>query len=380
MSDALAQLDSDDEPDEPEMADSPLDDDQETIEFDSIAGSSLTIAGMGNPGDDCGAVRLLQFCDSCAEPRPVQMKCGKRVCPDCWVKWRADRGEAIAKRFCKARYAENDGIDRRAVHATVSAPQDAVTTLEDWYDGYRHAYQLAQQHGIRGGVCIGHGYRIKDEYKKEYRREYDDDSEIGMWQWVREELPADWRFYTYWSPHWHIIGLSADFQENDPDADDGWVVQRLRTLEAYTSVTDRDATEETIGTAMYLLSHAPFEPDSSRDCVRWFGDCSTASFSAEEELSDGSRRAIDRLVEELMERDDDEEPPECDNCGSTTFSSIFDAGAALLDRGWTERIGREQERRLRTAYEWAIGEVVPPPGLQNPRTEDEAMEAFEALL
>jgi len=71
---------------------------------------------------------------------------------------------------------------------------------------------------------------------------------------------------------------------------------------------------------------------------------------------------------------------ECSNCGGDTSSAIWKAGAALTDPGWCDRIGREQQRRLVAAFEWAIGDRKPPPGLKGPRTEEEAREALEALL
>jgi hypothetical protein len=51
-----------------------------------------------------------------------------------------------------------------------------------------------------------------------------------------------------------------------------------------------------------------------------------------------------------------------------------------MDKSWCERIGREQQRRLSAAFEWAIGERQPPPGLKRPTTEQEAREAFESVL
>jgi hypothetical protein len=35
---------------------------------------------------------------------------------------------------------------------------------------------------------------------------------------------------------------------------------------------------------------------------------------------------------------------------------------------------------LNTAFQWAIGEIKPPPGLKNPTSEADAREAFEHLL
>jgi hypothetical protein len=108
-------------------------------------------------------------------------------------------------------------------------------------------------------------------------------------------------------------------------------------------------------------------------------------------MSEGAINAIDRLVEETVGNpsnsaesgdtaSDEESMDECTNCGGTSFSPIWDAGAALADKGWCERIGREQVHRLETAFEWAIGDIEPPPDLQDPRSEEAARAAFEAML
>jgi len=39
---------------------------------------------------------------------------------------------------------------------------------------------------------------------------------------------GDWRDLSYWSPHWHILGLAEDFEADDPDEQDGWVARRIR--------------------------------------------------------------------------------------------------------------------------------------------------------
>jgi hypothetical protein len=138
---------------------------------------------------------------------------------------------------------------------------------------------------------------------------------------------------------------------------------------------------------MYVISHTTFESDTAKDSIRWYGSLSTAKFSADENISSGVIDLIERKAAEAVERPteenaeaDNESTRECDVCGSTGFSSIFEAGGALMDKQWCERIGREQERRLNTAFEWAIGEIEPPPRLKNPTSEEDAREAFEHLL
>lgn len=362
--------------------------DQEELEYESYADTAMTIPGQGEPGDNCGVWMPFEFCDECGEPEMGMSRCEKRVCPDCYRLWEEERTIAGVQRLAKARYAEDDGIDRRAMHAVMSPPEGEIKTIQQWYDGYREAYTLAQKQGIRGGVVIGHGYRVEPETKREYRRL---DLDYGIWRWIREDKPKSWRSYTYWSPHYHVIGLCRDLAENKPEQQDGWNSVRIDSLSAFTSTTDREGVEDMVRRIRYLLDHGTFESETSKDCVRWFGDLATTKFQPDEELSEGSASAIDRLVEEVVgnpesEEGDgeewfsEEETRQCDNCESTSFSSIFEAGGALMDKGWCERIGREQQRRLQTAFEWAIGEVVPPPGLKNPTTEAEAHETFQELL
>ena len=371
--------------DQPEIDPVEVHADQSELEYESYADTSMTIPGQGEPGDQCGIWGPMQFCDDCGEPTFGQERCDKRTCPNCSGRWEQERTIGAVQRLAKGRYAEADGIDRRTMHAVVSPPTGEIMTLNDWYDGYREAYRLAEEAGIRGGVVVGHGYRVEDEIKKEYREK---DIDGGIWNWIVDELPGSWRDYTYWSPHYHIIGLCRELDENKPSEQGGWNVVRLDSLKPFRSTTDKDGANDMIRRFRYILNHGTFESGTTKDCVRWFGSLSTAKFSPEEELSDGASSSIDRLVEELVGNPDEsgdgdleaDEEDCCEECGGTSFSSIFDAGYALMDKSWTDRIGRQQQRRLEAAFEWAIGEREPPPELFEPRSEEEAREAFEALL
>jgi len=126
---------------------------------------------------------------------------------------------------------------------------------------------------------------------------------------------------------------------------------------------------------------------ASKDSIRWYGSLSTAKFRAEKEISDGAISTIERKAAEAVEKpieddsgDDTDNEAKCVECGSANFSSIFEAGGALIDQGWCDRIGPEQEHRLNIAFQWAINEIEPPPGLKNPGSEADAREAFKELL
>jgi hypothetical protein len=365
---------------------------QEELDYSVFADTSMAIPGQGEKGPNCQIWKPAEFCDNCAEIGYAQNHCGRRSCPYCVGVWTKERAVGITKRLSAARHVEEKGIDRRAVHAVMSPPEGSIRTLQQVYDGYSEAYRLAKEKGVRGGVAIFHGYRVKKEVQREFEAE---DPDMGIWQWILDERPESWRTLTYWSPHYHIIGLCRDFDADDPEAQDGWVAHRIdrqggrSAFKPYTGLRDQESYEEVVGTVRYLISHGTFESGTSRDCVRWFGDLATTNFQPDEELSEGSYGVIDRVVREVVEEGAGEEEgdgigveeaDECECCGSRSWSPIWEAGGALMDKGWCQRIGRDQQRRLTAAFEWSIGERPPPPGMKNPRSEEEAEEALQSLL
>jgi hypothetical protein len=378
--DWLGSRESDDDEEQEEIE---VVDDQEELEYDSYAASAMTLPGHGDSGPHCQEWQVFEFCDQCAGLQWGMNHCERRACPHCSNIWEAQRTVGGVSRLAKGRYAEDEGIDRRMIHASVSAAPGEIKTIQQWRDGYQRAYQLAQKQGIRGGVVIGHGFRLTEETQERYEKE---DPELSMWRWVQQELPGSWRDYSYWSPHWHVIGLCRDLEEDKPSEQDGWTVRRLRSFDPYRRASDEEGLEDMVRGFRYPLDHGTFEAGTSKDCVRWFGTLATSKFQAEEEISDGVESTIERAVEQLVGGDTGSGPDmpgddrECGECGSRSFSPIWDAGVALQDRSWCEQIGRNQQRRLQTAFEWMIGEVVPPPGLKHPMTRGEAEETLEAML
>jgi hypothetical protein len=353
------------------------------LDYNAYADSSVTLPGKGDRGKNCGQWYPQEFCDSCGEPQFGESRCLQRSCPECWRAWRKQRAVSSTEQIQKAREAADSGIQKRAVHVVASPLEGEITTLRDIDKGFRKAYEKAKDAGIHGGVAIFHGFRVTDEAKQQWAIETDSgDNGPKLWQWVREHN-THWRELTYWSPHYHIIGLAP---EVEPDESDDWIIERIRTLDRYKR-SNIENYRDIARTVMYVISHTTFESNTSKDSIRWYGSLSTAKFSADENISSGVIDLIERKAAEAVERPteenaeaDNESTRECDVCGSTGFSSIFEAGGALMDKQWCERIGREQERRLNTAFEWAIGEIEPPPRLKNPTSEEDAREAFEHLL
>jgi hypothetical protein len=345
------------------------------------ADTSLTIPGTREPPAECGTWGPKQFCKTCGEPHMGPQKCEKRICRDCWRKWRLDRAGAATERLAGARRVE-DGAGKRAVHAVASPEPGSVRTLTQFESAKKEAYALAKEKGVRGGLLIPHGWRVREEAKNLWRelKAAGEIGDMGIWAWVRDR-PEDWRTLTYWSPHFHIIGLARDVGESDPDGDDGWVFKRVDSFPRF-NLTDEDTYRPMFRCVAYLLSHAALEPDAGKQSIRWFGDLSPGrhGISLEGELKDWEQSAIERNVEALGVPGAAEEAATCNEEGCEgDLAPVWSAGSALGDPSWCEQIGRETEARLAAAFEWAIGEVMPPPGARYPSTARECEEAFELV-
>jgi hypothetical protein len=353
------------------------------LDFNAYADSSVTLPGKGDRGKNCGKWYPQEFCNECGEPRFGESRCLERSCPECWRAWRKQRAVGIIERLQKARETAGSGLEKRLCHVVASPTEGEITSLVDVDRGFRDAYEKAKEAGIHGGTVIFHGFRVTTEAKQQWAIETDSgDNGPKLWQWVREHN-THWRELTYWSPHYHILGIAPEVESDDSD---DWIIERIRTLDNYER-SNLDSYRDIAKAAMYIISHTTFESNTAKDSIRWYGSLSTAKFSADEQISSGVIDLIERKAAESVDEPhkntgsgEDETECECDVCGSTSFSSIFEAGGALMDIGWCNRIDREQEHRLNIAFQWAIGELHPPPGLKNPSSEAEAREAFQELL
>lgn len=356
----------------------------ESMDISFFADSAMTIPGMGDPGVNCGVWAPLEFCDTCGEPHFAPSKCEQRGCPDCWGAWSRRRTEKAVRRLTAGRWVEPKGVRRRVVHASISPPPGEVRSLSDVRRYRRKAQQIAKDKGVRGGVCVFHGYRVREEVKDTFRRLKEADAvDGGIWQYVREN-GRGWRSQTYWSPHFHIVGLCEDFEADDPDEQDGWIARRHSSAAPLESLTDKDAYESKAKMLMYILSHATFEPDGMRS-ITWFGTMHATNFDPEAEVSEGALSVIERLSAEAVdvepESDGEAEPDDCECEGCTgALRPMREASLALMDPEWCDEIGREKEHRLSVAFDWFIGGLDPPPGLKFPKTEADAREAFGEML
>jgi hypothetical protein len=357
----------------------------ESVEVSYFADSATTLPGMGERGANCGEWYPAEFCESCGTVHAGVSRCQQRGCPDCWATWTGNRAEAIVRRLTAYRFSQPPGVERRVVHAVASPPPGEVRTLTDVGRYRRKAQERLKQRGVRGGVMVFHGFRVKQEVKETYWELRDAGAVSGgLWQFVREN-GRDWRSQTYWSPHYHVIGAALEFEADD--SEDDWVIRRLSSADSLRSLRDDGAYTSVAKMSRYILSHATFEPDGVR-AVTWFGELHSTQFDPEAELSAGALSVIERKAAEAVGRpvedgagseSDDERRCEEDDCDGE-LHAIWDAGLFLMDMDWCESVGREAEHRLAVAFEWAVGERQPPPGLKRPRSREEYAEAFDVLL
>lgn len=384
----------------------------EDLETAVYGETTWTLPGFGESGDRCGEWFPKSFCDAAAESwgtsaqthDPVELgrhQCGRRGCPACWSsEWARPRTVAAVARLGAARYLSSQ--HPRAVHVVVSPAEGSVTSVQAFYDARKRAVSLAKEHGVRGGLVVPHGFRVTDDAKAAFREE---DPEGGIWRWIREN-ETHWRSQTYWSPHFHVVGLSEDVVPSDPDGDDGWIVKNVKrggshSLEPFHLAQD-DGYEDMARVVRYLLSHATFQEGESRQVVTWFGELHSTNFcpdpeAAEERkteptygpLSAGVWDTIQRKAEEIVggageesgdgALEDEAEKCEHEGCDGHVHP-IWEAPTYIEQR--ESHLTTEAMVRLRVAFDWAVGDVEeePPDGWPRPRTEDEARRAFDALV
>jgi hypothetical protein len=263
-----------------------------------------------------------------------------------------------------------------------------------FYNGRSKAADIAEEKGFRGFAIVGHPWRIDQQTKAEYR---DCDPDVGKWVWLRNEFSEqELRDRVYWSPHYHIIGVTT--ADMDPgDESDQWVYEFIRSLESYHGIRDRESHDDLYGSFRYLLSHTGFPEGSTKQAVTWYGDLANSVFVENagqewqtEKPSEGVRSALRREVESVAGVTEDAE----DEDGGTAASESGDlkecpcgeCGGVLVDvfdiRAYLDHNDPPPEvaNRMIAAYEWRLGDRMPPPGLKHPRTEAQAREAFEAII
>ena len=350
------------------------------------------LPGQGDRGAGCGEWYPEAVCETCGEPRFASRVCGARSCPDCWGVWAKDGAVRATVRLQAFRYTQPPDWNRQVAHAIVSPPEGEVQTEREYWDGRSKAAEVAQEKGWRGFSVIPHPYRVTEEGKARYRAE---DPDYGIWVWLRNDVEGMSR-YTYWSPHYHIVGATGADMEPAKDSDE-WVYHFRRSVESFDGIRDADSHEDLYGLFRYLLSHTGYPEGSTKQTVTWYGDLANSVFVEDaseewqnEKPSEGVLSALEREVEAVAgpsaeddEREAEAVPEEGDELGECPAEDcegllidVFDVGMYLRHNDPPPDV----RKKMRLARDWRLGEVQPPPGLKNPRSEEDAREAWEVLV
>jgi hypothetical protein len=306
--------------------------------------------------------------------------------------WAKDGAVRATVRLQAFRYTQPPDWNRQVAHAIVSPPEGEVQTEREYWDGRSKAAEVAQEKGWRGFSVIPHPYRVTEEGKARYRAE---DPDYGIWVWLRNDVEGMSR-YTYWSPHYHIVGATGADMEPAKDSDE-WVYHFRRSVESFDGIRDADSHEDLYGLFRYLLSHTGYPEGSTKQTVTWYGDLANSVFVEDaseewqnEKPSEGVLSALEREVEAVAgpsaeddEREAEAVPEEGDELGECPAEDcegllidVFDVGMYLRHNDPPPDV----RKKMRLARDWRLGEVQPPPGLKNPRSEEDAREAWEVLV
>jgi hypothetical protein len=279
----------------------------------------------------------------------------------------------------------------------VSPPEGEVRNERQYWEGRKRAAEIAEEKGFRGFTVIPHPWRVNEEGKMRYEQEVPRDSDgnplYGIWVWLRNDI-EDMDQYIYWSPHYHIVGVTSADMEPAKESDE-WAYAFIRSVKSYSGVRDSESHEDLYGLFRYLLSHTGYPEGSTKQVVTWYGDLANSVFVEEasegwqhEKPSEGILSALRREIEEVAGPSEEseesgesgpgsEERDDCPNedCGGVLID-VFDVSAYIRQAEPPPEI----QHKMKVARDWRLGEIVPPPGLKHPRTEEQAREAFDTLV
>jgi hypothetical protein len=351
---------------------------------------TFSLPGMGESGPRCGEWQPDSVCDECGELGLTTHSCGRRCCPNCWGKWAEEASVRATVRVQSFRHTQPKDYHRQVAHSIVSPAEGVVTTIAEYWEWCSKAADIAKEKGFRGCSVVPHPFRVTEEAQEEYERE---DPDVGVWVWLRREK-EDWSQHVYWSPHYHIVGLTSPDMDPAEEDDDGAVYHWKRSVEPMESLGDLDSHEDLYGLYRYLLSHTGYPSDSTKQVVRWYGALANNMFvedaSQEWQQEKPPERERERLEEKVREvaesyKDDEsggvgdaeEDIERCrvDGCEGEMIQ-VFDVPMYLETRDPP----KEVRRRMLVARDWRLGNIDPPPGMQRPQSREQAVEAFGELV
>ena len=166
-------------------------------------------------------------------------------------------------------------------HIILSAPPGLIDIDTQNYDMIKEAgARFALRVGITGGVIVFHPWRIRDELKpllyakcKGAAKLSEEERDKRFWQACREDVLrlGDWKKYTKYGPHFHVVGFGYVENTKEVYARDGWIVKVVRNVSTGRRFTGTEIEDQIVSLVAYVLSHAMIE--KGKKTPKWFGVC-----------------------------------------------------------------------------------------------------------
>ena len=306
------------------------------------------VLGSAGKPRKCITALPLRFCENCGQVYIITGNCNTPGCPDCSNRWRYQRTESIVKKLQSYSYEKK----LRLQHIMISPSDKDYKYLKspEIISKFQKnkIYPFLKHKNITGGVIIFHPFRIIKEKKVELYEYYDDiDIDLSLGEFALWKILGrikNWRDFVYWSPHFHIIGITN--RSEAATLNDRFVFKNIGDLQQITDV---------IKVTMYLLTHIGVHKNNTSHNIKYFGVVSNSKWSFEK-ATDQIRHYINVLLYKNLNDFADSEGVthrRCVFCGSRLISMYF------LD-GYLDRFSKDHQKILKYCYKWCKGDVPPP--------------------
>jgi hypothetical protein len=328
----------------------------------------VRIPGYGSSPNRCRSLSPVGFCEA-GHTVLGRSSCGTRYCPDHWRDYVDNGTVSMVAKLAAYRQAQEMGREKRLSHVVASPPQDRDYSLRELWDTRSDAYDALEAAGVRGGATVTHPYRLTERGKdlcRTLRRRGEFDEHTGDWRILREVTDGfvELKEYIEPAPHYHCLAAAEDI--DSASAPEGWVVERVRTFDAF-HPRDTEAYRDMAAGAYYILTHGAVQ--DGRATRTTFGE--VHSFNPEEELTaamwDRIQTEAERAVKTTRKEADGsesghEEERECphEECSEPVYG-LEELPERMDDDEWRASLRSDRLARLRGTLVYYEGRADRPP-------------------
>lgn len=352
--------------------------------------AEIKLPGYGHAPERCQTLRPVGFC---VEGHPVlgSSSCETRGCPDHWRDGVERAVEAMVARLAAYRHTRT-GWGKRMVHAVASPPQGRMWSTREFYNSRAETYEVAEEVGIRGGVCVSHPYRTSDLLEARWQMADLDEGQrrAGKWAYARDLSGGEWSQMEEFiepAPHNHLFAAAEDLDGEAVPGD--WVVKNIRSLSPFYIDADAVPVAAVLGSggriegdprevalesyrdmasvAYYLLTHGAVSRTASghsRAGHTYFGELHPSKFNPERELSPEEWATIQELAAAVVGGEPDRPGHgmkcPCEDCEAEVLP-ISDLSEWMDKEDWFSQLPPRRRNQLRALESWAVLKVDRPP-------------------